>query len=121
MFHTEKRLLNEIAGDLAGVPGVALAIVYGSRIRGDFRADSDYDVMIVVREKSSSVKDAILTIFYDRELAFDLSFSVTIFSQREFDTNRAMGSPFLQAVLTEGLVFYDVERSRKEESIGVPT
>ena len=44
MFAKEKKALSDIAEVLSHEPSVLLIVAYGSRIRGDFMEDRDFDV-----------------------------------------------------------------------------
>ncbi len=92
-----------------------------SRARGDFRGDSDFDVLIVVDEKSRELKNKIIDIFYMYELATDISFSLTIRSQEELKFHERLGSPFLNSIKKEGIIFYDSRQRREEDALKVST
>jgi len=93
MFQREREALDNIAANLAQSPSVLKAVAYGSRIRGEERADS--------------------------ELVTGLSFSVAILSRAEASMNERLGSLFFKRVMVEGLVFYDAESRRKDRPIAV--
>jgi predicted nucleotidyltransferase len=90
-------------------------MVFGSRVRGDFRGDSDLDILIVVDKKNRAVKDAVLNIIYSYELQADISCAITVLSREEMKFNEKLGSPFLESIQKEGITVYDIER-RGEES-----
>ena len=77
--------------------------VFGSKVRGDYRATSDIDVLVIVKERSLSVMDQIAEITSDLNIKYDLSISPVVFSEQEYDMNAKMASPFLLAVREEGL------------------
>jgi len=114
MFLKEKRILSDIAEVLSSEPSVLKIVAYGSKVRGDFRGDSDFDIFVLVDRKSLYIKNKIIDVFYDYELRFDIPFSVSIFSKEEFDFNDAMGSPFIKSIKEEGIVIYDAQQRREE-------
>lgn len=59
MFEAEKKALKRIVKSLQVSLGDELqtVIAFGSRIRGDFRADSDFDVLIVVKSEEIFFKE----------------------------------------------------------------
>lgn len=109
MFLKERRALNELADILANETSVLKIIAYGSRVRGDFREDSDLDVLVIIEKRDRYIKERIIDIFYSYEMNLDIPFSVTILSKEEFDFNDAMGSPFIKSIKEEGLLIYDSE------------
>ena len=112
--------LNEITAQLASDKKIERIIAFGSRVRGDYRGDSDMDVLVIVSKKDREIKDKILTLFYTYELERDMSFSLAVFSSDEYEVNKKLGSPFIKNVEKEGMVFYDAERGRKEIAFQVP-
>lgn len=114
MFMKEKAILREISEKLSTDKRILKAIAYGSRIRGDYRGDSDLDILVIVDKKDRGIKDKILNIFYSYELETDISFSVTIFSLEELEFNERLGSPFIKSIEKEGIIIYDSEHRRKE-------
>jgi predicted nucleotidyltransferase len=88
-------------------------------VRGDYRGDSDLDVLVIIDKKDKKIKNKILNIFYSYELETDLSFSVTIFSLEELEFNERLGSPFIQSVKKEGIIFYDSERRGEKSPIKI--
>lgn len=121
MFQRERTVLAELSSELARFPSVVRAIAYGSRVRGDERVDSDFDILLVVTEKHRTVKDALRTLFYRYELEWGLSFSVAILTLDEISENKRIGSPFIANVLAEGLTFYDAHAGRQIHARSVST
>jgi predicted nucleotidyltransferase len=77
--------------------------VFGSKVRGDYRATSDIDVLVIVKERSLRIMDQIAEITSDLNIKYDLSISPVVFSEQEYDMNAKMASPFSLAVREEGL------------------
>lgn len=78
--------------------------VFGSKIRGDFREDSDIDVLIIVRERSEAVLDILADISLEIDLNFDAKISLVIFSQEEYKQNEAWETPFTRNISREGIL-----------------
>jgi len=109
MLEKEKRVLAFIAETLSQERAVRRIVAYGSRVRGDFREDSDFDIFVLVSKKTPALKDAIRGVFYDYEMEHEVPFSVAILSREEYDINAALGSPFIKSLIEEGVVIYDAE------------
>jgi hypothetical protein len=67
MLENEKSVLTLIVGALSQETAVRKIVAYGSRVRGDFRRDSDFDVFVLVSKKTPELKSAIRGIFYNKE------------------------------------------------------
>ena len=77
-------------------------ILFGSRARGDFRQDSDWDFLVLLDQPlSSSLKVAILDLLYDLELRSDSVISTIIHSKTEWE-GRAV-TPIYQIIKKEGI------------------
>ncbi len=119
MFRKEIDILHEIAELFSKEPEIIRAYVYGSRVRGDYRGDSDIDVLVVVNKKNKYIKNKIIEIFYSYELKTDMSFSIVILSTEELEFNQKLGSPFIKSINTEGVIFYDSKHRGKESPVEV--
>ncbi len=78
--------------------------LFGSKIRGDFREDSDIDLLIVVRERNQAVLDIIAEISLDVDLKYDPKISLIIFSVDEYEQNKVWGTPFIKSIEREGVL-----------------
>ena len=81
---------------------IVYSCLFGSRARDNFRPDSDYDILIVLKEKNRSVIDRLYDIVMDILLETGRLVSLKIFSSEEFDRLRAIPTPFMKNVLEEG-------------------
>ena len=78
--------------------------LFGSRARGTERPDSDYDLLLVVREDFSlSEKDALYDQVIDILLDTGRLVSLKIFKQTNFQRLRDLNTPFVSRVLAEGV------------------
>jgi predicted nucleotidyltransferase len=86
------------------VPG-AVAILYGSRARGDARTDSDYDLLVVVDgEVDWQLEDQIRQHLYPLELATGAVLTVQAYSRAAWDSPLYRAMPFTQHVERDGIV-----------------
>lgn len=77
-------------------------ILFGSRARGDFKEDSDWDFLIILKKEkiTKSEKQEIREKLYEIELETDTAISTIIHSQVEW-TKRAV-TPLYQIIEEEG-------------------
>jgi len=77
--------------------------LFGSRCREDWRPDSDYDILIVVKKKDkelvSRFYDAVIDILLDTGKLISLK----IFTISEFNRLKSIPTPFMHHIITEGI------------------
>ena len=108
----EREALERVAREAALHPMLERLVAFGSRIRGDFHGDSDLDILVLVRDIAA--KDEIISFLYRVETACDVPLSPVLYTVAEYETNRRMGSRFVENVEKEGVVLYDAQRAGKE-------
>jgi len=74
----------------------------GSRARGDAGAGSDFDILIIVKDKMSIDRMKIYDYILDVNLEYGLNFSLKIYDKEEFERSKRLGLPFMKNILTEG-------------------
>lgn len=77
--------------------------LFGSRCREDWRPDSDYDLLIVVRKKDREMIDKLYDAVMDVLLESGRLISLKIFTRSEFHRLRSIPTPFMQNVMREGI------------------
>ncbi len=85
------------------VDNVADIEFFGSKVRGDFTASSDIDILIIVKKRTLDVMDKVAEITSDLNLEYNLSLSPVVFSEEEYKRNADMGSPFSLSIAAEGV------------------
>lgn len=79
----------------------AEVILFGSRARGDFRKDSDWDFLVLLdRPLTPSLKSLILDNLYDLELQSNSIISTIIHSKSEWEDLAV--TPIYQTIKNEG-------------------
>ncbi len=84
-------------------PRISRLLLFGSRVRKDFTPDSDYDLLVVVLEKSTDLVDALYDAVVDILLEHGRLISLKVFSQEDFHRLSSIPTPFMERVLAEGV------------------
>jgi len=82
----------------------AVAYLFGSRARGDFRPDSDWDILILVDSKqvTNEIEDKFRDSLFDIEIDSGQIISAFIYS-KEYWENTLVYSPLYKKVNKEGI------------------
>ncbi len=84
------------------MPEIQEVYLFGSRARGDWRPDSDYDLLMVVNKKDQALIALIYDAVMDILLATGRLISLKIFTCQEFNRLADIPTPFMRQVLQEG-------------------
>ncbi|MCD6537874.1 nucleotidyltransferase domain-containing protein [Candidatus Bathyarchaeota archaeon] len=82
-------------------------VVYGSVARGEYRDDSDIDVLIVGSDKEIKSKVSEISYEIDYENNFETFITPVYYTREEIEHRVKVGSPFIYEVLKDGVVLYD--------------
>jgi predicted nucleotidyltransferase len=99
-----KAILNRIKAGISEKDPEAEVYLYGSRARGDHRADSDWDILVITTRKKitleyeTELRDPI----YDIELESGQIISLLVYSELDWKT-RMPYSPLFSNIKKEGL------------------
>lgn len=106
MFLHEKQTLRKIIRILKEkFPGrIVSAYAFGSRVRGDHKEWSDFDVLVLVRDKTPKLEAEIISVFVDEELRTGLSFAPVIKDIRVFNKEKNFKTPFYENIVREGVL-----------------
>ena len=102
----DKQLLAELKEIILGRVPDAELVLYGSAARGTREPDSDYDVLVLLKDPlSTEEQDAIGYAIYDLELARGVVISEVFVSRGEWEHGLIAASPFRRNVESEAIRF----------------
>ena len=80
-------------------PGVVKEmLIYGSKARGQVHADSDLDVLLIVKDGAGAIKRELRRIGYLLAAKTEVLPSIVPYTQEEWESRRRSGSSFRKAV-----------------------
>lgn len=111
MHQTIQILLNKYLSEVKGIYGIHLksVILYGSYARGDYTADSDIDIMILVDllpEEMDAYSDALSELGYEYNVVNDIWIMPVVKNVQHF-RYWAAAYPFYTNVQKEGVILYE--------------
>jgi predicted nucleotidyltransferase len=77
--------------------------IFGSKVRGDFDAESDIDILLVIRDEDWHIREDISKITADINLEYGCNISSVIYTQEEHEKNKYFRTLFIQEVEKEGV------------------
>lgn len=77
-------------------------ILFGSRAKGVFRPDSDYDFLIVLRKADRAITDDIYDLVTDFMLDYGVDISLKIYREEKYQSMAAASTPFFISVMKTG-------------------
>lgn len=83
---------------------VRRVVLFGSRARGDATEESDYDVLVVVDRRDEQLVEALYRPVMDVLLGTGKLVSLKVMSEQSFERLRGLHTPFIEAVLRDGVV-----------------
>jgi len=104
MFVYERDTLTRIIKGLKErFPGRIKGVyAFGSRVRGDHAEWSDFDVLIIVKNRDPSIENEIIGSFVDEELESGILFTPLIKDLKAFESEKSFKTPFYDNLMKEG-------------------
>ncbi len=79
-------------------------IIFGSQIKGNAKSDSDYDVLIILKDDyDRKTKRTINDLCYDLDLKYDIFLDTQIISENELKNGIRGKHPIFKIAIKEGL------------------
>lgn len=101
----ETEILDEVVRRLVDAFQPERIYLFGSRARGDHHQDSDYDILIVLREPDTPTHEQTVEA-YRVARGMGVPVDVLIWSRKEFDRQAPVISSLPETVLYEGRLVY---------------
>jgi len=101
----EKEIIQSFVAELKGRLGneIVRIALFGSKVRGDYSEESDIDIFILVREKTSDIRDKVGHLTADYIFDHDIPLSPVLYDLFEYQKNKELGSFFFENVEKEGI------------------
>ena len=77
--------------------------LFGSKARGEGRAGSDIDIMIVLDKCDPVMRSEVYDIVFETNLKYDTFISTTIFTRKELEEGPMSESPIYKIIRKEGI------------------
>ena len=108
MLILEKESLSTITTKLQKALGdnLILVVAFGSRVRGDFHGESDFDLLVVVDRKNYNLLREIVDILYEEEEKTGIPYSIILRDRKSFEMEKRFKTGFFMNLLQEGKVLY---------------
>ncbi len=108
MFKIEREAVGRAVKGLQEALGDNLVTVaaFGSRVRGDFTGESDFDVLVVVKKRTFDIIRLVNDIFGIEENETGIPFSIVIKMLDSFEKEKRYNTTFYRNIKKEGVVFY---------------
>jgi predicted nucleotidyltransferase len=77
--------------------------IFGSKVRGDARRDSDIDALVIIASGDWHIGDEIYSIVTDILLEDGICISPKFINKRDYNRLNKMKTPFIKNVIREGI------------------
>lgn len=91
----------QLAAQFAGL--VEEVVVFGSKARGEATADSDVDVLLVIRRADWKQKEAVARVGHELALGTDVVPSLMVYTAEEWAQRRRTQAPLWQTISRDGV------------------
>jgi len=95
-----KKVADDLKAELRGQ--IIDIILFGSRARGDFQNESDYDILVLVTKKTKALRDKIDDIVWEIAWEHNVVITAFIYEKSRFENDRF--EPLFMNIQKEGVL-----------------
>ena len=105
MIRRKQHIIQLIRQKVNEIDNTAEVILYGSRARGDNKWDSDWDVMILLKQKNvdKKIEQTFRHHLLDLELEIGVPISVFVYSKSDWEGKYSI-TPLFKSIKKEGIL-----------------
>lgn len=105
MYSHEQKALKKISHILMNryPKEIEKIIAFGSRVRGDHREGSDFDVLVVTKNRTPLIEEGIIDVFVEEEMESGISFDPVIKTAHSYQMEKQYNTPFYNHIIQEGV------------------
>jgi len=105
ILHEEKEAIKDFSKRLYGEleSNIVSILLFGSKSRGNYKKDSDTDILVVLKNPSEDQINYIYAAVMDIVSEYKIYLSVKIFSEKEFEYYKSIPTMFVNNVLRDGI------------------
>jgi len=105
MIRRKQHIIQLIRQKVNEIDNTAEVILYGSRARGDNKRDSDWDVMILLKQKNvdKKIEQTFRHHLLDLELEIGVPISVFVYSKSDWEGKYSI-TPLFKSIKKEGIL-----------------
>lgn len=81
---------------------ITRVILFGSRAKGVPKPGSDYDFLIVLKEKDRKIIDEIYNVVTDFLIRYGVDISLKVYNEKDFQQLTSIPTPFMASILKTG-------------------
>jgi predicted nucleotidyltransferase len=90
---------------------ITRVILFGSRAKGVPRPGSDYDFLIVLKEKDRKIIDEIYSVVTDFLTQYGVDISLKVYNEKDFRQLSSIPTPFMASILKTGKELWSQKRA----------
>jgi len=104
-----ENITGRIRNEIKSIDPTAQVILFGSRARGDARQDSDWDILILIKDKvTTEIERSFRYRLFDLELETGEVFSTFVYNTDTWNKKHKV-TPFYRSIKQEGVLLYPIQ------------
>lgn len=106
LIKEEEEVVRKVAQKIKETLGNRLVLLelFGSKAKGNFRMDSDIDILIIVEDKDIILRNKLYDVLFEIDPDYKYRISLIIYSKYEYEQNVRLKSPFIENIKEQGVV-----------------